>query len=156
MLLEVELPHRGALARMVNKILRTDAYTDDVLQQTHLDAYTWGQAHPDTEIRNVRGFLFSLARARAVDEHREHVREWQMTRLVKQGIDWIAPSPEDISLMVERADARLSKLTDRQWDVVYLYLRGRYTNKQIAALLRVSPAAITQTLRRAIRRLEDE
>jgi RNA polymerase sigma factor (sigma-70 family) len=141
--------HRDSLARFITATVGpSDA--DDILQETLISAL---RAYPRLrEGSNVRAWLFTIARNKALDEHRARARR---PVPVAAGLDEAAaPRPPD------GPDAELwgavRELPAKQRAAVVLRFVNDLPHREIARVLDCSEAAARRSLHEGLAKLREE
>jgi len=141
--------HRDSLARFIAATVGpTDA--DDILQETLISAL---RAYPRLrEGSNVRAWLFTIARNKALDEHRARARR---PVPVAAGLEEaVAPRPAD------GPDAELwsavRELPPKQRAAVVLRFVNDLPHREIARVLECSEAAARRSLHEGLAKLREE
>jgi RNA polymerase sigma factor (sigma-70 family) len=141
--------HRDSLARFLAATVGPQE-ADDCLQETMIAAL---RAYPRLrEGSNVRAWLFTIARNKALDEHRSRVRR---PVPVAAGLDSAsAPEPGDA------ADAELwasvRELPPKQRAAVVLRYVNDLPHREIARVLDCSEAAARRSLHEGLAKLREE
>jgi len=104
-------------------------------------------------------WLFTIARNRVSDHHRaQQRRRWLPLDLVR-GRASADPAPEEIVVRDETREALLAaitRLTERERDILALKFGAELTNRRIAGLTGLSESNVGVILYRAVRRLRAE
>lgn len=134
--------HRDAVWRLlVATVGRQDA--DDCFQETWLAAL---RSWPPADTRNLRGWLFTVARSKAVDEHRAQARRPVPGDLPER--DAVPPDPAEPALW---ADVR--RLPDKQRTAVVHRYVADLDYAEIAAVMGTTPEAARRNVHEGIRKL---
>jgi RNA polymerase sigma factor (sigma-70 family) len=141
--------HRASLARFLAATVGPQE-ADDCLQETLIAAL---RAYPRLrEGSNVRAWLFTIARNKALDEHRSRVRR---PVPVAAGLDSAAASQPD-----DDADAELwaavRELPPKQRAAVVLRFVNDLPHREIARVLDCSEAAARRSLHEGLAKLREE
>lgn len=143
---EIVAEHGPAVLRVIRSYLPpTDA--DDAWSDTFLAAM---QAYPDLRPdSNVRAWLFTVARNKAID----HIRKRNRAPLPVEQLD-DEPGPDGIPEPAdEELRAALGSLTPRQRDAVVFHHIGGLPYADVGALLDSDPAAARRSAADGIARL---
>jgi RNA polymerase sigma factor (sigma-70 family) len=140
--------HRDSLARfLVATVGPQDA--DDCLQETLISAL---RAYPRLRAdSNVRAWLFTIARNKALDEHRARARR---PVPVAAGLDSATSAPAD-SADAELWDA-VRDLPPKQRAAVVLRFVNDLPHRDIATVLDCSEAAARRSLHEGLAKLREE
>jgi RNA polymerase sigma-70 factor (ECF subfamily) len=110
----------------------------------------------DAEQAPFAAWLFTIARNRVSDHHRaQRRRQWLPLDLVR-GRAAPGPAPEEIVVRDETREALLAavtRLSERERDILALKFGAELTNRRIAALTGLSESNVGVILYRAVRRL---
>lgn len=101
-------------------------------------------------IAGLRTFVFSVAHARLVDEHRRRTRRPVLVSYDDVDDDRQAPSPADREVERDELQRALAELTDDQRSVLLMRIVGDLTIDQTAAALGRSAGSVKQLQRRAL------
>lgn len=136
----------------------SDAATaEELTSRIFLKAYEQRHRAPTGDAQ--RYWLFRIAITTVVDHYRESARRrtvWVSLDELGDLEDPSAPDPERHLLARERAASLLGaigELGPRDRELLLLKFAGRQTNQEIGEILRVSPAAVSMRLMRALRQL---
>lgn len=131
---------------------RSPAEVDDLVSEvftsafTSLDRFTGGEA-------DFRGWLFTIAARRVVDDLRRRGRRVETTSYEPEADARTAPSAEELSLdRIGEQWARdvLDQLAPDQREVLLLRVLGDLTVEQVAQQLGKTPGAVKQLQRRGL------
>lgn len=106
----------------------------------------------------LRAWLFTIARRAIADHYRSHRSDAPLATAEDLAHLW-AESPESEALRREerrRLAAYLAELADREREVLGLRFAAGLTNREIAAVLRLSEANVGQIVHRAIVKLRQQ
>jgi RNA polymerase sigma-70 factor (ECF subfamily) len=98
----------------------------------------------------LRTFVFSVAHARLVDEHRRRARRPVLVPYDAGDDDRHSPSPAEAGIERDELQRALAELTDDQRSVLLMRVVGDLTIDQTAAALGRSAGAVKQLQRRAL------
>lgn len=135
------------------------AAAEELTSRVYLKAYEHRARAPVGE--RQRYWLFRIAVTTVVDHYRAEARRQAVTvSLDELGDieDDAGTDPEQRLLARERSAALLTAVGDlgaRDRELLLLKFVGRQTNQEIGEVLRVSPAAVSMRLMRALRRLRE-
>lgn len=145
--LETSLPYRGALARFIRRHIRGTADVDDVLQQVHFEA--WQAVRAGEVIEDLRAFLFTVAKRRAIDTYRKEQTQGRVRQQVLRGLEEAHESPHDKAVLRETLERAQAELTERQWGAWQaVRVHGR-SMAEAARMLGVGRKSVYRLVRRA-------
>jgi RNA polymerase sigma factor (sigma-70 family) len=141
--------HRDSLARFLAATVGPQE-ADDCLQETMIAAL---RAYPRLrEGSNVRAWLFTIARNKALDEHRSRVRR---PLPVAAGLD-SASAPERADAADAELWASVRELPAKQRAAVVLRFVNDLPHREIARVLDCSEAAARRSLHEGLAKLREE
>lgn len=137
--------HGDALARYLAVAAGADA--DDCYQEAVVAALA---AYPDLrDASNLRGWLFTIARRKALDAHRRRARRPVPVAALPEG-GTAGPEPPDEALW-----GAVARLPDAQREAVVLRYVADLPHAEVAAALGCSPAAARRRVADGLARLRE-
>lgn len=131
------------------RIVRCRESAEDVTQDIFVRLFV---SPPDPSVRNLRAWIFRMARNLAIDAVRkQQPAQWDEQSDVWDGEDEIRQA--DTRLDVERA---MSRLPQREREIVALHIYGGLAFGEIARIVALSLPATYRAYRRALTRLREE
>ena len=148
------------LAPGVRGYLRANGASDpdDLVSETFLQVVR-GLAGFEGDERAFRGFVYTIAHRRLLDEHRRRFRR-PSAPTAPDELALLAPPGGDVeddahaSLDAERVRAAIDDLPPDQRAVLLLRILGDLTIEQVAEAVGKKPGAVKALQRRALRRIE--
>jgi RNA polymerase sigma factor (sigma-70 family) len=142
--------HRDSLARFLAATVGPQE-ADDCLQETLISAL---RAYPRLrEGSNVRAWLFTIARNKALDEHRSRVRR---PVPVAAGLDSEAARPANADGADGELWSAVRELPAKQRAAVVLRFVNDLPHREIARVLDCSEAAARRSLHEGLAKLREE
>src|SRR5436309_577966 len=139
--------HRASLARFLAATVGP-VEAEDCLQETLISALrAYPRLRPDS---NVRAWLFTIARNKALDEHRSRVRRPVPVAEADPGAVAVADEPDE-----ELWDA-VRSLPAKQRAAVALRFVNDFSHREVAAVLDCSEDAARRSLHEGLTRLRKE
>lgn len=136
---ELKIPVFTIIYRIVNKKETAQDITQDVFVRLFISP-------PDSSIKNIRAWIFTLARNLAIDS----TRKTQATNI--DDIQIMSDEEESILLRLSIDDA-MKKLSLIERETVTLHLNGGLKFKEIAAIVNLSLSATYRTYKKALKKL---
>jgi RNA polymerase sigma factor (sigma-70 family) len=122
---------------------------EDVFQDTYLAAL---RAYPDADPRNLRAWIFTIARRKAIDHHRGRARRPQpVGEVEREGAAEALEAPD--APMNGEVWSLVAALPDKQRAAVALRFVGDLRYREIGAAMGVSEAAARRSVHDGLRSL---
>ena len=136
---ELKIPVFTIIYRIVNKKETAQDITQDVFGRLFISP-------PDSSIKNIRAWIFTLARNLAIDS----TRKTQSANI--DDIQIMSDEEESILLRLSIDDA-MKKLSLIERETVTLHLNGGLKFKEIAPIVNLSLSATYRTYKKALKKL---
>ena len=146
---ELYLAYRGLMYHVAYQILKNPQDAEDAVHQSFVKLAERMADIPGGPSPRLRNLVVTVAERKALDMYRARQRHPQEELDEAVLAAWPAPPP-DGSL-----SAAMAGLPPRYREVLLLKYYNGYSAREIAAFLSSTPEAVTQTLHRARRRLEE-
>jgi RNA polymerase sigma factor (sigma-70 family) len=124
---------------------------EDVFQDTYLAAL---RAYPEADPRNLRAWIFTIARRKAIDHHRGRARRPEPVAEVDRA--GTAAGPEQSAAMNGEVWSQVAALPPKQRAAVALRFVADLRYREIGAALGVSEAAARRNVHDGLRNLRGE
>ena len=128
---------------VIYRIVNNKEIVEDITQEVFVRLFV---STPDPSVKNIRAWIFTLARNLAIDS----MRKTQTTNI--DDIDIISDDEENILLKLSLDDA-MQKLSLIERETVVLHLNAGLKFKEIASILSLSLPATYRTYKRALKKL---
>lgn len=151
----VFMGHRGALVRLLARMVGSAATAEDLAQEAYLKVRAAAEGRP---VEHLAPFLFQTARNLAVDHLRQERRHAvvMVPNVTTEGLEEIAaptPSPETEAgdrQRLARMEAALAGLGERQRRILLLNRMEGLSHAEIAERLGVSVSTVQKDLKTAL------
>ena len=128
---------------VIYRIVNNKEIVEDITQEVFVRLFV---STPDPSVKNIRAWIFTLARNLAIDS----MRKTQTTNI--DDIDIISDDEENFLLKLSLDDA-MQKLSLIERETVVLHLNAGLKFKEIASILSLSLSATYRTYKRALKKL---
>ena len=128
---------------VIYRIVNNKEIVEDITQEVFVRLFV---STPDPSVKNIRAWIFTLARNLAIDS----MRKTQATNI--DDIDIISDNEENFLLKLSLDDA-MQKLSLIERETVVLHLNAGLKFKEIASILSLSLPATYRTYKRALKKL---
>ncbi|MEJ6476124.1 RNA polymerase sigma factor [Pseudoalteromonas piscicida] len=152
--------NKGKVLAYLNSILKCPYLAEDALQDTFIRLCGMSSTQ-NAEISNTTSFCFQVARNIAIDMLRKQNREG-LVALEATHVDHMSDKDSNIEIKVElaqldkRMDSTIQKLSTRHQNIFSFYRSGRFKQKEIAKLYKISPTLVNFMLKEAINSCQKE
>ncbi len=136
---EMKIPVFTVIHRIVNKREIAEDITQEVFVRLFVSA-------PDPSVKNIRAWIFTLARNLAIDS----TRKAQTTNI--KDIDAISDDEENVLLRLSLDDA-IQKLSVIEREIVTLHINAGLKFREISPIVNLSLSATYRTYKRALKKL---
>lgn len=127
------------------RITQSRETAEDITHDVFVKLYS---APPDASVRNLRAWIFQMARNRAIDALRRNARTTEP--------DFVpADSFDHIHLRMD-LEAAFGKLPREEREILALHLNGQLNFKEIAGIVNLSLPATYRKYRKALKTIQTE
>lgn len=129
------------------RITQSRETAEDITHDVFVKLYS---APPDTSVKNIRAWIFQMARNQAIDALRKNART------VDQNLTFHnADSFDRIHLRMD-IEAAFAKLPREDREILALYLNGHLKFKEIAGIVKLSLPTTYRKYRKALKTIQTE
>lgn len=138
---------KGVVFTVVCRIVRSRAIAEEITHDVFVKLYV---SPPAPSIRNMRAWIFRMARNLAIDA----LRKKETVNL--EDVQISAESEDESCVLKMDVEAAIGKLPCTERQIVTLHLNGGLTFADIAGIVDLSLPAVYRKYRKAIGTLRDE
>ena len=129
------------------RITQSKETAEDITHDVFVKLYN---APPDASVRNIRAWIFQMARNLAIDGLRKNVK-WDGQSSKTHLMD----SVERMHLRMDM-EAAFAKLSGEEREILALYLNGQLGFREIADIVKLSVPAVYRRYRKALKKIQME
>lgn len=146
--------YSGKVYRFIFFRIKDSASVDDLVNEVFLKL--WQQLQKGVSIKNVRAYIYQMARNSVIDHYRtrrEHVDITKIEHVLESEYDMVAENMTQSE--IRELLKRMSNLRDDYQEMLHLRYVEDFTITEIAEILKKSKGAVKVTIHRAVKKLQD-